>query len=205
MSDFRVEVRIKNAILYNYIMNSYDSIKDFTSTHNLAYQSVTQLLNLKHSAVNQKGTWTKTAAAISDALQIPGEFLFPEQLKEIKVATNTKAFEIEAEQLNTMIQNSSADVLAITADVNNAVDNILHNTSLTKREAKVMELRYGLDGGDSMTLKQIADLPEYNVTATRIRQIEARALRKLRRNVCSDIHSPVIDLKETLNFNTEEY
>ena len=50
--------------------------------------------------------------------------------------------------------------------------------SLTPREAKVLRLRYGLDDGKARTLEEVGR--EFNVTRERIRQIEAKALRKLR-------------------------
>jgi RNA polymerase primary sigma factor len=51
-------------------------------------------------------------------------------------------------------------------------------SSLTPREKKVLVLRFGLDDGRSRTLEEVGR--EFNVTRERIRQIEAKALRKLR-------------------------
>ena len=50
--------------------------------------------------------------------------------------------------------------------------------TLTPREQKVIRMRYGLDDGFPKTLEQVG--LEFNVTRERIRQIEAKALRKLR-------------------------
>ncbi len=50
--------------------------------------------------------------------------------------------------------------------------------TLTPREEKVLRLRFGLDDGRSRTLEEVGK--EFNVTRERIRQIEAKALRKLR-------------------------
>ncbi|MBR7100478.1 MAG: RNA polymerase sigma factor RpoD [Clostridia bacterium] len=50
--------------------------------------------------------------------------------------------------------------------------------SLTPREEKVLRLRYGIDDGKPRTLEEVGK--EFNVTRERIRQIEAKALRKLR-------------------------
>ncbi|MFL5624946.1 MAG: sigma-70 family RNA polymerase sigma factor, partial [Ktedonobacteraceae bacterium] len=50
--------------------------------------------------------------------------------------------------------------------------------SLTDRERKVLQLRFGLDDGRSRTLEEVGK--EFHVTRERIRQIEAKALRKLR-------------------------
>ncbi len=51
-------------------------------------------------------------------------------------------------------------------------------TTLTPREKRVLELRFGLEDGRSRTLEEVG--VEFNVTRERIRQIEAKALRKLR-------------------------
>ena len=50
--------------------------------------------------------------------------------------------------------------------------------TLTPREEKVLKLRFGLDDGRQRTLEEVGK--EFNVTRERIRQIEAKALRKLR-------------------------
>ncbi len=56
------------------------------------------------------------------------------------------------------------------------VENVLF--SLSERERRVLELRFGLDDGRSRTLEEVGR--EFGVTRERIRQIEAKALRKLR-------------------------
>jgi len=56
------------------------------------------------------------------------------------------------------------------------IDDVL--SSLTHREQRVLQLRFGLEDGRSRTLEEVGQ--EFNVTRERIRQIEAKALRKLR-------------------------
>ena len=51
-------------------------------------------------------------------------------------------------------------------------------STLTPREEKVLRLRFGLEDGRTRTLEEVGK--EFNVTRERIRQIEAKALRKLR-------------------------
>ena len=51
-------------------------------------------------------------------------------------------------------------------------------STLTEREQKVLRLRFGLDDGKPRTLEEVGR--EFDVTRERIRQIEAKALRKLR-------------------------
>ncbi|MBQ8410927.1 MAG: sigma-70 family RNA polymerase sigma factor, partial [Ruminiclostridium sp.] len=56
------------------------------------------------------------------------------------------------------------------------LDEVLN--TLTEREGKVLRLRFGLEDGRQRTLEEVGK--EFNVTRERIRQIEAKALRKLR-------------------------
>ena len=56
------------------------------------------------------------------------------------------------------------------------IDEVL--STLTDREAKVLKMRFGLEGKNPMTLEEVGR--EFGVTRERIRQIEAKALRKLK-------------------------
>lgn len=56
------------------------------------------------------------------------------------------------------------------------LDDVLH--TLSRREEMVLKLRFGLDDGKPRTLEEVGQ--EFNITRERIRQIEAKALRKLR-------------------------
>ncbi len=51
-------------------------------------------------------------------------------------------------------------------------------STLSHRERKVLELRYGLDGSDARTLEEVGRA--FGVTRERVRQIESRALMKLK-------------------------
>jgi RNA polymerase primary sigma factor len=66
--------------------------------------------------------------------------------------------------------------------------------SLTDRERKVLQLRFGLDDGRSRTLEEVGK--EFHVTRERIRQIEAKALRKLRHPSRSRKLKDYLDLRQ---------
>jgi RNA polymerase primary sigma factor len=64
--------------------------------------------------------------------------------------------------------------------------------TLNERERRVLQLRFGLEDGRSRTLEEVGR--EFGVTRERIRQIEAKALRKLRHPSRSDqLRSFLID------------
>ena len=76
------------------------------------------------------------------------------------------------EDENMLSPSDSADYQMLKKELVNALD------TLTDRERKVIELRFGLIDGQARTLEEVGK--EFNVTRERIRQIEAKALRKLR-------------------------
>ena len=64
-------------------------------------------------------------------------------------------------------------------------------STLTEREQKVLRLRFGLDDGRPRTLEEVGR--QFNVTRERIRQIEAKALRKLRHPSRSKVLKDYLD------------
>ena len=70
----------------------------------------------------------------------------------------------------------SPDQYANNALLRDEIDLVLK--SLTEREEKVLRLRFGLEDGHTRTLEEVGR--EFDVTRERIRQIEAKALRKLK-------------------------
>ena len=74
------------------------------------------------------------------------------------------------------------DDAALKTITNEDIDSVLH--TLTPREESVIRLRFGLHDGRCHTLEEVGT--EFNVTRERIRQIEAKALRKLRHPVRSN-------------------
>ena len=72
---------------------------------------------------------------------------------------------------------SKADEEAEHKDLQTKLSNVM-DKALTEKEKAVLVYRFGLDGGEPMTLDEVGSI--YHVTRERIRQIEAKALRKMR-------------------------
>ncbi|MGH2508607.1 MAG: RNA polymerase sigma factor RpoD [Ktedonobacteraceae bacterium] len=109
----------------------------------------------------------------------------PEKVREIikvsqePVSLETPIGEEEDSHLGDFIEDHTALAPADAAShqlLKEQVEDVLD--SLTERERKVLQLRFGLDDGRSRTLEEVGK--EFHVTRERIRQIEAKALRKLR-------------------------
>ncbi len=108
-----------------------------------------------------------------------------EKVKEIKkvaqepVSLETPIGEEEDSHLGDFIPDDDApspSELAAYTLLREQLDEIIE--TLTPREAKVLRLRFGLEDGKARTLEEVGK--EFQVTRERIRQIEAKALRKLR-------------------------
>ncbi len=70
------------------------------------------------------------------------------------------------------------------AAVNSALKEDIENVlkQLSEKESRVLRLRYGMGTDKPMTLEEIANLPEFGITRERVRQIEAKAIGKIRCN-----------------------
>ena len=109
----------------------------------------------------------------------------PERIREIQkvsqepVSLETPIGEEEDSHLGDFIQDERALAPADAASqqlLREQVEDVL--ATLTSRERRVLQLRFGLEDGRSRTLEEVGR--EFSVTRERIRQIEAKALRKLR-------------------------
>ncbi|MCM1289360.1 MAG: RNA polymerase sigma factor RpoD [Corallococcus sp.] len=121
-----------------------------------------------------------TSEEIGERMGIPAEKV--EEIQRIAqdpVSLETPIGEEEDSHLSDFIEDNKtvapSDMAAQTM-LREQLIAALHK--LTPREEKVIRLRYGLDDGKQRTLEEVGK--EFNVTRERIRQIEAKALRKLR-------------------------
>ena len=142
-------------------------------------ETINKLLRVSRRLVQEYGR-EPTSEEIGRDLDMP-----PDRVREIlkisqdPVSLNTPIGEEEDSYLGDFIEdkNTLAPVDAATYHLlRTQVEDVLD--SLTLRERRVLQLRFGLEDGRSRTLEEVGK--EFGVTRERIRQIEAKALRKLR-------------------------
>lgn len=102
-----------------------------------------------------------------------------QKISQEPVSLETPIGEEEDSHLGDFIQDDNVPVPAEAAAFTLLKEQLVEVLgTLTEREQKVLRLRFGLDDGRARTLEEVGK--EFNVTRERIRQIEAKALRKLR-------------------------
>jgi RNA polymerase primary sigma factor len=126
-----------------------------------------------------------TDSEVDDREAIGPQTVSPEKVREIMkvsqepVSLETPIGEEEDSHLGDFIPDLASVAPADAAShqlLKEQVEGVLD--SLTPRERRVLQLRFGLEDGRSRTLEEVGR--DFNVTRERIRQIEAKALRKLR-------------------------
>lgn len=142
-------------------------------------ETINKVKKVQSQLLHQNGH-DPTPDEIADELDLPVE-----KVREIMrvaqepVSLETPIGEEEDSHLGDFIPDDGAPAPADAAShtmLREQLSDVL--STLTPREEKVLRLRFGLEDGRSRTLEEVGK--EFNVTRERIRQIEAKALRKLR-------------------------
>lgn len=142
-------------------------------------ETINKVLRTSHSMVQSLGrepTTQEIAAELHMDVQKVEEIL---KIAQEPVSLETPIGEEDDSHLGDFIQDDEAEEPADAASyamLREQLAGVLK--TLTPREERVLRLRYGLTDGRMHTLEEVGE--EFNVTRERIRQIEAKALRKLR-------------------------
>ena len=142
-------------------------------------ETINKLVRVSRQRLRELGR-EPTPEEIAERMEIPVE-----RVREIlkisqePVSLETPIGEEEDSHLGDFIQDDNVPVPADAAAFTLLKEQLVEVLgTLTEREQKVLRLRFGLDDGRARTLEEVGK--EFNVTRERIRQIEAKALRKLR-------------------------
>ena len=142
-------------------------------------ETINKLIRVSRQLLQELGR-EPTPEEIAEEMDIPVE-----RVREIlkisqePVSLETPIGEEEDSHLGDFIQDENVPVPADAAAFTLLKEQLVEVLStLTEREQRVLRLRFGLDDGRARTLEEVGKV--FNVTRERIRQIEAKALRKLR-------------------------
>ena len=142
-------------------------------------ETINKLIRVSRQLLQELGR-DPTPEEIAAAMEIPVERVREiQKVAQEPVSLETPIGEEEDSHLGDFIEDEDAPAPAEAASyilLKEQLESVLD--TLTAREEKVLRLRFGLDDGRSRTLEEVGQ--EFGVTRERIRQIEAKALRKLR-------------------------
>lgn len=142
-------------------------------------ETINKLIRTSRNLLQQLGR-EPSPEEIAQEMEIPVEKVVEiQKIAQDPVSLETPIGEEEDSHLGDFIQDEDSpaphDAASYTL-LKEQLEEVMN--TLTPREAKVLKLRFGLEDGKSRTLEEVGK--EFNVTRERIRQIEAKALRKLR-------------------------
>ncbi|WP_083496461.1 RNA polymerase sigma factor RpoD [Dehalogenimonas alkenigignens] len=142
-------------------------------------ETINKLLSVSRS-LSQKLGREPTPDEIAVEMELPADKVREiAKVSQLPVSLESPIGEEEDSHLGDFIEDQNALPPPDAASrqlLKEQIDSVLG--SLTPRERRVLQLRFGLEDGRSRTLEEVGK--EFNVTRERIRQIEAKALRKLR-------------------------
>ncbi len=142
-------------------------------------ETINKLIRTSRHLLQQLGR-EPTPDEIAEEMEIPVEKVMEiQKIAQDPVSLETPIGEEDDSHLGDFIQDDDSpaphDSAAYTL-LKEQLEDVMN--TLTPREAKVLKLRFGLEDGKARTLEEVGR--EFEVTRERIRQIEAKALRKLR-------------------------
>jgi RNA polymerase sigma factor (sigma-70 family) len=195
MKDYRVEIKIKNNYLFSRmqeygVKNASQLAKAIGSTP----AGVGQYLNLTSPPYTKKGELKEIPKKLCDLFYCDIEDLFPLEHLENPLEKNIVITEKNKHELlpSRMLETDDPSVALIKQEVMQGVDHAITKV-LNDKEQQVITLRFGLDGEEPHTLEEVGEL--FGVSHSRIRQIEAKALRKLRNPRTQDLLYPFLEDK----------
>lgn len=173
--DYRVNIKVRNNRLIEAIEESGGQLGGkWCKANNLNYTRVNDLIRLKSSPLAaNKIDLSTTAAKLCEVLNKSPNELWSDDLIHPLVQNNI-AVKLSAPELKQIVQyhENEPDKLFAISEMQDKVNDVVND--LDPREKEVIKMLFF----DEYTLEQVGE--RFDVTRERVRQIEARALRKLR-------------------------
>jgi RNA polymerase sigma factor (sigma-70 family) len=186
IKDIRVVVSLKNNQLYErrkklgYSQAMFAQVLDIKLTR---YTALELMKEKPYKVISGKYgqtvlEWSKTAHKLIEYYDCDFEDLFPQAVLNITVTRIEKSVDVHELQ-----QSAFADRLLVAPDVNVEKADLRDKIfgafdTLDPKEHMILSMRFGLDGKGERTLEEVAK--EFGISRNRVRQLESRALRRMR-------------------------
>lgn len=183
VKDYKIDVAVKNNRLWSaMVAKRIWTVAELHRVTGINQMSLGKIMNLSLPAMNKWGQFREPVIKLAEFFKCLPEDLYPPQHLRDPLEKNKGSFEANLEEVKTLYQErqleieSPEQILARDEQVG-FIKQALHE--LTPREERVIRLRFGLGEQREHTLGEVAE--QFGVATERIRQIEAKAIRKLKR------------------------
>ena len=166
--DFNIKVSVRNGRLLRAIRAKYDSVSDLSRQLVRGKSQLGSLVRMKLKPFNHKG-WTDLALDVAAMVGKEPEELWPDHLRELQLLKSSSEMEVGLDSVKSIMQDGSTEK---TLSQFSAISDL--SQGLTPRERRCISLRFALHQSLEETSKAMG------VTRERARQIECKALRKMR-------------------------
>ena len=188
MNEYRVKVSIRNNLILSAMeaqgYKGWGSVSRFCEDAGISYPQLSGLLTFRHKPINDDGEFSVAAKALMEALGAAPSDLWTDQQLVLSLPRNNAEATANADMIRAVLltENEAAMTLpspeeSVGADIRKRLVYKLLSEYVRPKDLKVLELRFGLNGGQEYSLQECGEI--MGVTRERIRQIETRALRSL--------------------------
>lgn len=202
MKEYRIKVTVRNNLLLSAIEDAgYKSQAEFARDCNLATTAVNELVAMRKAPIGVDGEFVYAAKAIMEVLGACPTDLWTEEQLTLELRRNTAEKELSKEAIMLALQSDGDGLFEIASPEDAIVKRQNKQTieetldTLTRRESKVLKLRFGIDTTEQegTTLEHIGSM--FHLQRESIRQIEAKALRKMRHPSRSNLLKEMLEEK----------
>lgn len=190
MEEYRIDLKVRNnVILYKIEKAGYKTLGEFCRMNNLMshYSRLGRIVNMTDSPLNTKGEFHLIVERIAELLNCSPLDLFTDTQIHTLLKTNKRSLQVNEAEMKFMLENSNNQKMLEEIVDDERRDNEINKqlNTLSPREQKVINMRFGMgDYSREYSLDEVGESIE--CSRERVRQIEAKALRKLRHHTKAD-------------------
>ena len=180
--DYRIEIKVKNnRLLTKMEQAGYPTVAKLADTIGMNRTVIYRIVSMKSAALDEEGYYRPEALRIAEFLKCTPQDIYPPAqmrgtMKENKAQITANANEVDSLTSSLRTLAFSPERKMILEDAKQVLKSAM--MTLTPKEQRILDLRYGLTYGEEKTLDEVGAM--FGVSRERIRQHEMKALRKMR-------------------------
>lgn len=183
MKEYRLEIKVRNnAVLKRIEELGYESIPDFCRANNLNYGAINDIIAFKAPFYRKRGGINGLIVKLANVLQVLPDHIYPPERRGAPLERNKYISEVDKADLMQISTSLRKDALPVDDrkmldDFASTIQRVMLE-ALTPREQRLLDKRFGITSGVPQTLDEVG--AELNVSRERVRQMEIKAIRKMK-------------------------